>query len=69
MDNVKYDHVRYVKLDCSEPEGSKVATSFGVRTIPLLMFLEYGKPMDALTGTKPKITYEFKVRKFAGVSK
>ena len=60
-----YKDIPYTKVDNSTKEGGKLATKYGVRSIPLLMFFEYGSPVHVITGQKQRIDYEFKIKKFA----
>jgi len=62
---VKIYKLTYEKVDTTEKVGQELATRFGVRSLPLLMFLEYGLPVHGITGQHPRVEYEFKIKKFA----
>lgn len=54
--------VVFGKLNTDQNRGT--AGKFGIMSIPTLMFIKNGKPVDKITGAVPKNVIESKVRKY-----
>lgn len=64
VDQIAQDYsntLKVVKLNTDE--NPSIATEYGIRSIPTLMFFKEGEKVDTVIGAVPKSTLEIKIQK------